>query len=165
MARFALLLVMLTTILLDALGAQGIAGKQAAVAIIVNPKNTASDPSLGELRALFTLERQFWPDGHRVVLLLPPSGSVERQALLTRVYGTSESELRKRWVAKLFAGQIPAIPSVVPASERVAALVQQSRGAIAAVRAHEVPPGVRVLAIDGKRAGDPGYPFVIENGR
>lgn len=130
------------------------------VVIIVNAANDAPDPSLTELRAILTLERQFWPAGGRVVLVLPRSGSPERDTLLARVYGTSESELRKRWVGKLFAGQIPAIPSVAPSGARAAALVQQSPGAIAAVRADEVPPGVRVLAIDGKKAGQAGYPLV-----
>ena len=55
-----------------------------AIAIIVHPQNTAPDPTLEELRALFTLERQFWPNGHRVVLLLPAANSAEKTTNCSR---------------------------------------------------------------------------------
>jgi hypothetical protein len=156
-ARHAALLMVVA--LLAWVPSQALEAERTPVAIIVNASNHAPDPSLTELRAILTLERQFWPGGDRVVLVLPRSGSPERETLLSRIYGTSESGLRKRWVEKLFAGQIPAIPSVAPSAARAAALVQQSPGAIAAVNADEVPAGVRVLAIDGKKTGERGYPL------
>lgn len=129
------------------------------VAVIVNPKNGGTAPSRAELRSVALLERQFWPDGTRVVLLLPPGGSLEKRVLLQRVYEMSEEELRAHWRSQLFAGRIAAIPSVVRSSEAAAAAVKQSHGAIAFVRAADVPPGVRVLTIDGKQPSDPGYPL------
>jgi hypothetical protein len=41
-----------------------------------------------------------------------------------------------------------------------ASLVRDIPGAIALVPASKVPPGVKVLRIDGKRPGEPGYPLV-----
>ena len=133
---------------------------QVAVAIIVNPKNMMPDPSLAQLRSILSLDQQFWPDGSRVMLVLPPSSSIERRTLLASIYALTDEQLRQRWVGRLFAGEIPAIPSVAPNAARAAALVGQAPGAIAAVRADEVTAAVRVLLLDGKRIGDTGYPLV-----
>jgi hypothetical protein len=131
----------------------------ASVAIIVHPANAMADPTLQQLRGLLSLDRQFWPDGHRVVLFLPPSNSTEKLVLLDRVYEMSDADLRKYWVAQLFRGSIPAIPASLRTSEAIGLAVQQSQGAISAVIAGAVPPGVRVLKIDGKSPGEPGYPL------
>jgi len=130
-----------------------------AIVIIVNAGNPAPDPSLDDLRALFLLERQFWPDGRRVALYLPPAGSPERDTMLDRIYSMSDFELRKYWVGKLFRGAIPSIPSTLPSREAAVAAVEESRAGIAAIGAGDVPPTVRVLRIDGKQPGDPGYPL------
>ena len=134
----------------------------AAVAIIVHPENHAPDPTLQDLRAILTLERQFWNDGRRIVILLPASGSAERRVLLRTIYRLADADLRKLWARKLFAGEITAIPMTVRASEAAAAGVKESPGAIAAVPAGEVPPGVRVLLINGKHPGESGYPLTLE---
>ena len=141
----------------------GTGGTQgAAVAIIVNAKNDTPDPSFSELQAMLTLDRQFWPSGHRLVLYLPPADSPEKQALLETIYAMSDSALRQLWVVKLFRGAIPAIPSSLRTRAAVVNAVQQSEGAISAILATEVPAGVRVLKIDGKLPADPGYPLVLE---
>lgn len=132
------------------------------VAIIVNLENDWPDPSLEELRAVLTLRRQFWKDGRRVVLLLPASSSLERRVLLSRVYRSTDLDLRKEWARRLFSGEIPAVPSSVPHSDAAGAAVRRSRGAISAVPADAIPPGVRVLAISGLRPGEPGYPLGAE---
>lgn len=127
------------------------------VAIIVHPGNGCPDPSLEELRAIFTLRRQFWENGRRIVLILPASNSVEKEALLKTVYRLSAEELRKDWARRLFAGEIPAVPSSIRSSETATAAVRRVPGAISAVPAKPIPSGVRVLAIAGKRPGEPGY--------
>lgn len=132
-----------------------------AVAIIVNAGNRAADPSSEDLRTMFTLEQQFWPDGHRIALFLPPPGSTVKQVLLERLYAMSDFDLRKYWVGKLFRGAIPSIPSTLPNIDAVIAAVRESEGGMAAILAAEVPPTVRVLRIDGKGPGDPGYPLVV----
>jgi hypothetical protein len=136
------------------------ADEELAIAIIVNTANTAPDPSLEELRAIFTLDRQFWPDGQRIALLLPSTTAPQRRVLLTRVYDMSDADLRKYWVAKLFRGAIPAIPTTMRSPDALAAAIQTSSHAITAVPASEVPPGVRVLKVAGKTPMDRGYPLV-----
>lgn len=132
-----------------------------AVAIIVHPSNPAPDPTMDELRTMWTLKRQFWPNGRRLVLFLPPSNSLQKRVLLARVYEMSGAQLRAYWTAQLFRGAIPAIPSSLQTAHAVAGALQHSEGGMAAVLASEVPPGARVLAIGGKQPGDPNYPLVV----
>ncbi len=149
---------------LSALGSPGAGGAKSSkpvhVAIIVHAKNATMDVSLKELRSIFTLEQQFWPKGGRILLLQRPSRSQEGQAVLNRVYSMTEDQLRKHWVQKLFSSEIPAIPAVVRQTDAAVASSKKNEGAITAVLAGELPEGVRVLTIDGKRPGDEGYPLV-----
>jgi hypothetical protein len=68
-------------------------------------------------------EKQFWPTGRRVSIILPTSGSPEMQVLLDKVYAMDAMSLKKEWSRKLFAGEIPAAPSAA-SSEKAAALVR-----------------------------------------
>lgn len=130
-----------------------------ALAVIVNSANTCPDPTADELRAILTLKRQFWSDGKRVVLILPPTGSPAKSFLLDRVYHLSDSELRKSWANRLFAGEIVAVPTSLRTAEALVAAVRRSPGAVSVVPASAVSPGVRVLAVGGKRPAQPGYPM------
>lgn len=157
--------VMFGAVLVAAVSAGGIEPQgpaRAPVAVIVNAQNGAPDPSLDDLRAIFSLDRQFWPDGRRIVLILPRSSSVSKQVLLDRVYNMSDADLRKFWVGKLFRGAIPSIPMTLTNAPAAASAVLASDGAISAVLASEVPPGVRVLKVDGRTPEDPAYPLAAE---
>ena len=79
--------------------------------------------------------------------------------LLAKVYETTAPGLRKFWIGKAFRGEIPAAPSVVPTSEAAGTRVNGEAGAFSVVRADQVPEGVRVVTIDGKRPGEAGYPL------
>ena len=129
------------------------------LALIVHPKNTAENLSSDEVHAFFTLQKQFWPSGKRVVLFLRTSSYPAQKMLLEKVYKMTSEELRKYWVSKVFAGEIPAIPTVVRTAAAASAAVAKLEGAISVVRLSEVPEGLRVLTIDGKKPSDPGYPF------
>lgn len=109
---------------------------------------------------MFKLQKQFWPNGDRIVLLLRKVGSTEHHILLDRVYGMDERGLRKYWIQKLFAGDIPSMPSTVKKSQSAIQFVQQTVEAIAVVLGDENIDGVRVLSIDGKLPGQPQYPLV-----
>lgn len=132
---------------------------ESGVAVIVNSANTCPDPTPEELRAILTLKRQFWSDGKRIVLILPPAGSPARNLLLDRVYHLSDAELRKSWANRLFAGEIVAVPTSLRNVDALVAAVRRSPGAVSVVPASAVSTGVRVLAVGGKHPTDPGYPL------
>jgi len=133
-----------------------------ALAVIVNPRNPTTNVSFNELRSYLKLERGFWPDKTRCELLLRPSNSLEMEILFAKVYRMSSDELRKYWVGKVFRGEISAKPSVVPTVASACSRVQKILGALTVMLADEVPEGVRVLTIDGKKPGDEGYPLFRE---
>jgi hypothetical protein len=130
------------------------------LALIVHPKNTVEDLSNEEVHAFFTLQKQFWPSGKRVVLFLRASSSPAQKVLLENVYKMAHEELRKYWVGKVFAGEIPAIPTVMRTAAAASAAVGKLEGAISIVRLSEVPEGVKIVTIDGKKPGDPEYSLV-----
>ena len=129
------------------------------LAVIVNKKNPVTDLQFSELRAIMTLERQFWPDRHRVALYLPRSNTAEHKILLAKIYKMSTKKLRKYWVLKMFSGDIPAKPAYVPSAKAAAKKVRKSPGAVSVVRLADIPKGVRVLLINGLKPGQPGYPL------
>lgn len=129
------------------------------LAVIVNKNSAVTNLTLEELQSFFTLEKQFWSNGKRVVLLLRHNETMEQKILLEKVYKMSAQELRKYWVAKIFGGQIPAIPSIVRSANSVIALVKRSEGAISVLRMSDVTEDVRVLTINGKSPGEAGYPL------
>jgi ABC-type phosphate transport system substrate-binding protein len=129
------------------------------LAVIVHGEVPADDLSLAELRKIFLGDRQFWEGDLRVVVLVPPTGSNERAALLGKVYEKSESQYRHYWIAKVFREEAQSAPKRAASTRAAGDLVRQIPGAISVADAAKVPPGIKVLRIDGKSAGDPGYPL------
>ena len=138
------------------------AEKRVALAVIVNVNNPLLNVSLEDLRKYFLLERKFWPNGLKVAPFLCPSESVEQQILLDKLFQMSSAELRKYWVAKLFSGQIAAIPTVARNSGMATAVVAKSESAIAVMVAGNLPAGVRCLTVNGRTPMDPDYPLTRE---
>jgi len=130
------------------------------LAVIVHPKNPVTKVSMSELRAYLKVEREFWPNRKRCDVYLPQSTTDEYDVLLSKVYRMSHKKLQKYWVRRLFSGEITAKPSYVPSAKAAGEQVLKSEGALSIVSGKEIPEGVRVLLIDGKKPGEEGYPLV-----
>jgi len=128
-----------------------------ALAVIVHPKNSLKKVSFSELRAYLKVRRQFWPNKKRCDLYLPPTNSPAYKLLLKKIYKTSHKRLQKYWTRKQFSGDIATKPSYVSSFRAAGKLVLKNQGALSIVPANRVPKGARVLLIDGKKPGDPGY--------
>ena len=63
-------------------------------------------------------------------------------------------------IAMIFKGEITAKPSTVSSPKSAGKRVRKHEGAISVVPADQVPEGVRVMIIDGKKPGDAGYPLI-----
>jgi hypothetical protein len=136
-------------------------GKPRPLAVLVNQKNPTTNLTFRQLRSYFKLEQQFWPSKESCVLYLRPTNSDETQVLLKDVYKMTSPELRKYWVSKVFRGEISSKPTVIPTAKAAGSRVKRVVGAITVVLADEVPDGVRVLTIDGKKPDEAGYPLVV----
>jgi len=129
------------------------------LAVIVHGDVPVDDLSLGELRKIFLGDRQFWIEDLRVVVLVPPIGSGERAVLLEKVYEKTESQYRHYWIAKVFREEASSAPKRAASARAAGDLVRQIPGAISVADAAKVPPGVKVLRVDGKAAADEDYPL------
>lgn len=130
-----------------------------SVAIVVHPNTPIANLSLDQLRRIFMADQQFWPDGSRITLLVRAPEAPERDVVLNVIYRMSEDEFRKYWVGKMFRAEVPAGPKIVYSSEMAGELVTAVPGAIAFVPAGEVMEDAKVLRINGRLPGQPGYPL------
>lgn len=129
------------------------------IAVVVRPDTPVNDLTLPQTRKLFLGERQYWSSNLGVTLLVHAPGSRERDVLLKVVYRMSEAQFKQYWILKMFRAEAEAGPKIVFSNQMAADLVNALPGSVAFVDASQVPKGLKVLAIDGKLPGQPGYPL------
>jgi len=136
------------------LGAQG---HDVDVAVVVHPDTPVSSLSLAEVRKVFLGERQYWNANVPVVLLIRAPVARERNVVLRTIYQMSESQFKQYWIAKIFRAEAATAPKVVYSNDMASELVGAIPGAIAFIDAHDVRPGTKVIRVDGRMPGEPGY--------
>lgn len=129
------------------------------IAVIVHPAVNVENLSFAELRKTMLGDRQFWPSGEKITVIVAEPVDPGRSVLLKKVYNMSEQQFRQYWIARVFRGEVAEDPKVVISSEGVIEMVSVLGGSIALVDFEDVPSGVKVLSIDGLRPGDPEYPL------
>lgn len=127
------------------------------VAVVVNSTVPVGEMSFMELRRVFLGERQFWSSSLRISLLLPAPAARERDILLKTVYVMSEAQLRQHWIGKVFRAEAASAPQTFFSEEEIVQALATIPGSIAAVDVTRLPRGLRVLKIDGRLPGEPGY--------
>jgi hypothetical protein len=140
------------------LAGSGIASA-ADIAIVVRPDLAVENLSFAEVRKLFLGDRQFWPNNLRVTLLIRAPVVRERDIILRDIYQMTEAQYRQYWISKVFRAEVSAGPKIVYSSEMATELVAAIPGAVTFIEAGKVPPGLKVLKIDGHLPGDKGYPL------
>ena len=131
----------------------------ADIAVVVRPDAPVDDLTLSQTRRLLLGEQQFWSSNLRVTLLLRAPAARERDVVLRVIYRMSEAEFRQYWISKMFRAEAATGPKVVYSNEMATELVSALPGSVAFVDATQVPKGLKVLKIDGKLPGQPGYPL------
>ncbi len=127
------------------------------LAIVVNRSNPLTEMSLADLRRVFRGQRSRWSNGRRVTLVMRDPGAAERNAILQSLYGVAEVEYRRTYLQAVFSGESSDAPKTLATSNGVLRFVYNVPGAIGYVRAREVDPSVKMLRIDGRLPGEPGY--------
>ena len=148
-------------LLLGTLCLSGFAGStafgQANIAVVVRPDVPVNDLTFAELRTLLLGNRQFWSSNLRVTLLARAPGAREREVVLKSVYLMSEAQFQQYWIAKVFREEATSGPRIVYSNEMAAELALAIPGAIAFMDASQIPPGLKVLKINGLLPGQKGY--------
>jgi hypothetical protein len=127
--------------------------------VIVHPSTPVAGLSSADLREILLLERQHWSGGERVYVLLPPAGTPQKEVLLRRLLRMKDQDLRRHYLAKLYAGEISSFPRVASSAEAAKRFVARAPNALAIVDAAVADGTVKVLAVDGRRPGEAGYPL------
>jgi ABC-type phosphate transport system substrate-binding protein len=127
------------------------------LAIVVNRNNPVTEISLVDLRRVFRGQRSRWSNGRRVTLVMRDPGAPEREAILKSLYGVAEMEYRRTYLQAVFSGEAGDAPKTLASTNGVLRFVYNVPGAIGYVRARDVDPSVKMLRIDGRLPGEPGY--------
>jgi ABC-type phosphate transport system substrate-binding protein len=145
-------------LLLSVFGTGLALAQQTDMAVVVNGKNAAANVSAAELRKLFTGEKRSWAGGQPVKLFVRAAGTEERFAML-KLIGMSESEYKQYWTAQIFRGEAQEEPIALPSNGMQKEAVAAFPGGIALISAGDVKPGVKLLKVNGRLPGEPGYPL------
>jgi ABC-type phosphate transport system substrate-binding protein len=129
------------------------------VAIVVRKDVPVENLTLSEVRKLFMGDRQFWNSNMRVTLLIRAPEARERTVVLKKIYQMSEAQFRQYWVSKIFRADSATGPKFVYSNEMAAELVSAIPGAVAFAEPARVPPGLKVLRVDGRLPGEKAYPL------
>ena len=129
------------------------------VAVVVHPDTPISNLSLSEVRKVFLGDRQYWSTNIPVVLMIRAPVARERDVVLKIIYQMSESQFKQYWIAKIFRAESATAPKVVYSNDMANQLVTAIPGSIAFIDSKDVKPGSKVLRVDGRLPGEPGYPL------
>jgi hypothetical protein len=127
------------------------------VAVVAHPGVPVNDLSFTEVRKILLGDRQFWTSNLKVNLLIRAAPAPERELVLKAVYQMSEAQFRQYWIGKVFRAEAASAPRVVYSAEEAGQLVASIPGALTFLEASRVRKGLKVLTIDGRAPGQPGY--------
>jgi ABC-type phosphate transport system substrate-binding protein len=131
------------------------------LALLVHPQTPVENITAEQLTRIFLAEQQFWPGSHRITLLIRAPESPLRTAVLEQIYHMSEQEFRKYWISKMFKAEVASGPRMVFTADMAISLVSAIPGAVAFVPLSSVPPGAKILKINGLLPGDEGYALAM----
>ena len=155
MPRLMSILVMLTGLV----AAELVGAEQASapVAIIVHRSNPVSDLSHSELRKILLLERQSWPQRKKITLVMREAGQVDRGSVLREICGMTDANFERHVLRATFRGTTLSAPRTINSADGMRRFVFNVPGALGYLRADQVDDTVKVLRIDGRLPGEPGY--------
>ncbi len=124
--------------------------------VVVGAKTNLTDISLAMLRRAFQGEVALTADGKRLVPLNHAVGNLERVQFDQAVLGLAPSDVGRFWINRRIRDEAPP-PRTLPSADLGVRVVASYPGAITYVSSTAVNASVRVVRIDGKLPGDPGY--------
>ena len=127
------------------------------IAVVVHPSVPVDNLTTAELRRILLGDREFWPSGDRVTLLIRAPIARERDVVVKSLCEMTEAQFRQHWIGKVFRAESPSGPKIVYSTEMALEQVSRTPGALSFVPAAVAGRGVKVLRIDGKAPGQPGY--------
>lgn len=129
-------------------------GSPSPIAIVVNRSCPLENLSTDDLRKLYLGVTTTLGAEHRVAL---GEYAPERARFYQAILAMSEDRVRRRWIARVFAGEPGAPPEEFRDTAELVRFVSTHPGAIGFVPAEDTTGQVKVVTIDGRRPGETGY--------
>jgi ABC-type phosphate transport system substrate-binding protein len=132
------------------------------LAVVVNRGNPTESLSMAQLRKLLIGDVHSWPDRKKVILVDRDPGSAVHRCVLSAVVRMSESEYRRYLMNAEFRGEEPLPSRMAESGSAAGKAVSGSAGSFSVVEAAALPAlgdSVKVVRINGKQPGEPGYPL------
>lgn len=127
------------------------------IAIVVHPETPVDSLTLAEVRKVFRGERQYWKPEMPVVLLVRAPVSRERDVVLRVIYQMSDAQFKQYWLAKIFRAEATSGPKIVYSNDIANQLVSAVPGAVGFMPSRDARSPLKILRVDGKLPGEPGY--------
>ena len=130
--------------------------------VVVNKNNPSESLSMAQLRKLMLGDVRNWPDKKPVLVVRRDSSSPVFQCVLSAVVRMSDAEYKRYLMNVEFRGDdaVPLKTANSPAN--AAKLVVDAPGGITVVESSAAPAAggaLKVVKINGKMPGEPGYPL------
>ena len=130
---------------------------RAPIAVVVHDGVPVQGLTLPALRTVILGNQRFWSGSMRIEVLIDAGPTPARRTFVQQLSGMSEVQFQQYWIGQVFRGRATHAPRAVPDRATALALVAAIPGSIALVEAGDLPPGVRLLPIDGLTPGAAGY--------
>jgi hypothetical protein len=131
---------------------------KAALALVTQKTSRLDGLSLREVKRLYLGEHVDAPDGKKLVPINQAPRSPERGEFERLVLSMSPDEVGRFWIDRKIRGQ-PGPPRAVSSLDLLRRAASSVPGTVAYLKTSEVGPELKVLRIEGKRPGEPGYPL------
>ena len=132
------------------------------LAVVVNKANPVESLSMAQLRKLILGDVRAWQNNKNVALIARDPSSKDFQCVLSTIVRLSVAEYQRYVMNAEFRGDEPMTVQVVDSDASAARVVSGSPGGLAIVEANSVAASggaVKVVHIEGKAVGQPGYPL------
>ena len=139
----------LVTILLAVALTGSCAARQ--LAVIVDKTNTTGGMTASDLAHVFKCDKNKWPDGKAVVLVLRDPSTPEMKTAMEKLYHMTPEELKA-----LLAAHHQSI-LMVNSEQELLKSVESIPGAVGLVDVYSINSRVNVLNVDGKLPQEQGY--------
>lgn len=135
--------------------------KKAALALVTQKSSGLDGLTLREVKRLYLGEHVDAPDGKRLVPMNQAPRSPERDEFERLVLRMSADEVGRFWIDRKIRGQ-SGPPRAVPSLDLLRRAAATVPGTIVYLKTSDVGSDLKVLRVEGKRPGEPGYPLQYE---
>ncbi len=122
----------------------GISEESKTISIIVNKSVTDDNFDQNILSDIYTLNKQYWQDGSKVVVV-DKKGEDQIKIAFYKRLNLSISKLQKIWIRKQFSGKGQA-PKTFKTQREIVNSIENTPGAIGYVHSDSISNNVRVIA-------------------